>query len=64
MITRRSSRGLSNSAFKKGNTFINIKNYDNWLKKTIIKTIISVFLLMIVMIVKISNFQQPKKILN
>ena len=64
MITRRSGRGLLNSAFKKGNTFINIKNYDDWFRKTIIRIIISAFLLMIVMMVKISNFQQPKKILN
>ncbi|MCK9267534.1 MAG: M23 family metallopeptidase, partial [Alkaliphilus sp.] len=48
----------------KRNPFINIKNYDDWFKKTIIRIIISAFLLMAVMIVKISNFQQPKKILN
>ena len=64
MITRRSGRGLLNSAFKKGGTFINIKNHDDWFRKTIIRIIISAFLLMIVMMVKISNFQQPKKILN
>ncbi len=64
MITRRSRKGLFNSAFKKGNPFINMKNYDDWFKKTIIRIIISAFLLMAIMIVKISNFQQPKKILN
>ena len=59
------NRGKSfNSAFKKRNAFINVKNYDDWFKKTVIRTVVSLILLTMIVIIQMSNFKRPRKILN
>lgn len=64
MIMQKKRRNLFGGILKKRNIFINIRNYNYWIKKIIIKIIISAILLMVVTIIKTSNFEQPKKALN
>lgn len=64
MVTRKNNVNSFNNAFAKRRHSINSKNSPNWIRKTIIRTIISVTLLMIVLIIQMLNFQSPKNALN
>ncbi|HZX21827.1 MAG TPA: M23 family metallopeptidase [Clostridia bacterium] len=64
MIMQKNRVNLFGSTFRKRNARINTKNYNDWLKKTIIRTIVSTVLLITIIMVQALNFEQPKKILN
>lgn len=64
MIMRKNKGNLFGGTFKRRNIFINAKDYNDWFKKTVIRTIISTILLMVAIMIQILNFEQPKKILN
>lgn len=63
MIAKKNKIKSMKNTFRRG-SLINIKNYESWLIKTFIRTIISAVLIMIVIIIQILNFQTPKKALN
>ena len=52
------------NVLRKKNALINIKNYNDWLKKTLIKAVVSAVLLTMIIMIQVLNFERPKKILN
>lgn len=64
MIMQKNRRNLFGSIFKRKKTFIGALDYTNWLKKTVIRILISAILLAIVATIQTLNFKQPKRMLN
>ncbi len=64
MLTQRNRRGLFNSTFGRKNISGSTRNYNAWFRKTVIRTIISIILLVIIITIQISNFEQSKRMLD
>lgn len=64
MIIQKNKINSFRSAFRKKNARINIKNYNDWLKKTLVRAIVSAILLIMIIMVQVLNLDRPKKILN
>jgi len=64
MVTGKNRANSSNNLFVKRKLCINSTSYHNWLRKTFTRTIISIILIMLVLIIQMLNFQAPKNALN
>ena len=64
MVTGKNRANSSNNLFAKRKLCINSTSYHNWLRKTFTRTIISIILIMLVLIIQMLNFQAPKNALN
>lgn len=64
MVTRKNRVNSFNNVFHKRKLSIHSKTYHNWLKRTFVRTVISVILLMLVLLIQMLNFESPKKALN
>lgn len=64
MVTGKNRANHFNNLSAKRKLWINSKSYNNWLRKTLIRTIISIILIMLILIIQMSNFQSPKNALN
>jgi len=64
MVTRKNKANYFSNSLAKRKLSINSNNYQNWFRKTFIKTIISATLLLVVVIIQMLNFQSPKNALH
>lgn len=64
MIMRGNRGNLFGKTSKRKNIFAGAVSYDNWFKKTVIRTVISAVLLIMILLVQALNFEPPKKMLS
>lgn len=64
MVTRKNRMNSWNKLFKKGIINISRKDFELWLRKTGIRSIISAVVLGLVLIIQMLNFEPPKAALN